>query len=51
MLESQGPSAFEERRDDYNLILSAPLVEGIGLRLERKEQVILLQNRRGFAPV
>ncbi len=37
--------------DNYELILSAPLVEAIGHRLERKEQVILLQNRRGFAPV
>jgi len=40
-----------QRKDDYSLILSEPLVDAIGLRLERKEQVILLQNRRGFAPV
>ena len=31
--------------------LSARLVEAIRLRLDKKEQVILLQNRRGYAPV
>ena len=42
-----------EERDNNNLYgaLSAPLIQAIGSRLERKEQVILLQNRRGFAPI
>lgn len=31
--------------------LSVPLLQAIETRLERKEQVILLQNRRGYAPV
>lgn len=31
--------------------LAPPLVQAIARRLERGEQVILLQNRRGFAPV
>ena len=31
--------------------LSTTLREAIALRLERKEQVILLQNRRGYTPV
>jgi len=30
-------------------VLSAPLVEAVDLRLRRKEQVILLLNRRGYA--
>ena len=40
-----------QRTDNYQLILTQPLIDGIAQRLERKEQVILLQNRRGFAPV
>ena len=42
-----------EERDKNNLYgaLSMPLIQAIGSRLERKEQVILLQNRRGFAPI
>ncbi len=43
--------AERQRTQNYQLILSDPLVEAIAKRLERKEQVILLQNRRGFAPV
>ena len=43
--------AERQRTQNYQLILSDPLVEAIEKRLERKEQVILLQNRRGFAPV
>ena len=31
--------------------LSAPLLQAIETRLKRKEQVILLQNRRGYAPI
>ena len=42
-----------EERDKNNLYgaLSTPLIQAIGSRLEREEQVILLQNRRGFAPI
>lgn len=32
-------------------ILSRPLVEAIALRLAAEEQIILLQNRRGYAPI
>ncbi len=38
------------RRDEH-VILSPLLKRGIEERLGRKEQIILLQNRRGFAPV
>lgn len=31
-------------------ILSQPLYEGIAASLERKEQIILFQNRRGYSP-
>jgi len=31
--------------------MSTPLLEAIEQRLDRKEQVILLQNRRGYAPI
>ncbi len=42
----------EERdKNDLQGALSTPLIQAIGSRLERKEQVILLQNRRGFAPI
>lgn len=37
--------------DNYSVILSRLLCEKIAQRIERKEQMILLQNRRGFAPV
>jgi primosomal protein N' (replication factor Y) len=42
-----------EERDKNELYgaLSTPLIQAIGSRLEREEQVILLQNRRGFAPI
>ncbi|MFB0516374.1 MAG: primosomal protein N' [Candidatus Neomarinimicrobiota bacterium] len=43
--------AERQRTGNYQLVLSEPLVAAIGKRLERKEQVILLQNRRGFAPI
>ena len=41
-------------RDEYaergpDTVLSAPLMEAIGERLERREQVLVLLNRRGFA--
>lgn len=42
----------EERyKNNLHGALSMPLIQAIGSRLERKEQVILLQNRRGFAPI
>ena len=42
----------EERyKSNLHGALSMPLIQAIGSRLERKEQVILLQNRRGFAPI
>ena len=42
----------EERdKNDLHGALSTPLIQAIGSRLKRKEQVILLQNRRGFAPI
>ncbi|UCH63320.1 MAG: primosomal protein N' [Fidelibacterota bacterium] len=43
--------AERQSTQNYQLILSDPLVEAIAKRLKREEQVILLQNRRGFAPV
>ena len=40
-----------EVREDYSVTLSRLLSEKIAERLDNREQVILLQNRRGFAPV
>ena len=40
-----------ETREDPSVILSRLLSEKIAERLDRKEQIILLQNRRGFASV
>ncbi|MCH7497781.1 MAG: primosomal protein N' [Candidatus Marinimicrobia bacterium] len=40
-----------QRSENYDLIISGPLEAAIADRLKRKEQVILLQNRRGYAPV
>ena len=40
---------IESRKRKEVTILSEPLRRGIELRLERKEQVILFLNRRGFA--
>ncbi|MCH7573983.1 MAG: primosomal protein N' [Candidatus Marinimicrobia bacterium] len=40
-----------QQTDSYNIILSRILAAAIGVRLDRQEQIILLQNRRGFAPV
>jgi primosomal protein N' (replication factor Y) len=34
-----------------DVILSAPLIDAIGARLERHEQTVVLLNRRGFATV
>ena len=40
-----------QRTGNYNLILSEPLIHAVQQRLQRDEQVILLQNRRGYAPL
>ncbi|MCF7803951.1 MAG: primosomal protein N' [Candidatus Marinimicrobia bacterium] len=40
-----------EETAEYPYFLSVDLVEGIEARLKREEQIILLQNRRGFAPI
>lgn len=40
-----------ESAHEYPLFLSEQFVEAIQERLEKKEQIILLQNRRGFAPI
>jgi len=40
-----------EETGNYALTLSRLLVEKMGQRLKRGEQVILLQNRRGFSPI
>jgi primosomal protein N' (replication factor Y) len=45
----EGTPSREEGGDRTGGILSPQLVEGIQARLERKEQVILLLNRRGYA--
>ncbi|MBA3640530.1 MAG: primosomal protein N', partial [Acidobacteria bacterium] len=34
-----------------DVILSSPLIEAIGVRLEKREQAMVLLNRRGFATV
>lgn len=40
-----------EESEQFPLYFSTGLIEGMRERLDRNEQVILLQNRRGFAPV
>lgn len=40
-----------EQTGDYGIIISRLLQKKIVERLQQKEQIILLQNRRGFAPV
>ncbi len=42
---------LEKKKHRLEGSLSEPLREAIAARLERKEQTILLQNRRGYAPV
>jgi primosomal protein N' (replication factor Y) (superfamily II helicase) len=42
---------LEKKKHQLDGTISTPLREAIRQRLERKEQVILLQNRRGYAPV
>ncbi|MBF88881.1 MAG: primosomal protein N' [Candidatus Marinimicrobia bacterium] len=40
-----------KKRENHSIIFSQLLSEKIADRLDRKEQIILLQNRRGFSPV
>ncbi len=40
----------ERNPDEPNSVISKPLREAIRLRLAKNQQVILLQNRRGYAP-
>ena len=40
-----------EETEDYRILFSRLLKEKIQDRLEKREQVILLQNRRGFSPI
>ena len=42
---------LEKKKHRLEGALSVPLQEAIQQRLDRREQVILLQNRRGFAPI
>ncbi len=55
--EAQLPSVHvldltrETKRHQVDGALSRRLVEAIGDRIAKKEQVILLQNRRGYAPI
>ena len=42
---------LEHKKHQLDGALSKRLVEAINMRLERGEQTILLQNRRGYAPV
>ncbi len=42
---------YEREENGLTGPLSAPLLEAIELRLKKNEQVILLQNRRGYAPI
>lgn len=42
---------LEHKKHRLHGVLSEPLRDAIRARLERAEQVILLQNRRGYAPV
>ena len=41
----------KEYSDDGSALLSKSLTEAINDRLERSEQVIILQNRRGYSRV
>ncbi len=42
---------YEREEKGLDGPLSEPLIQAIRTRLERREQVILLQNRRGYAPI
>lgn len=44
-------NAERQRTGVYRFILSEPLIAAVQDRLDKHEQVIILQNRRGFAPV
>jgi primosomal protein N' (replication factor Y) len=39
----------EQMADDPEVVLSRPLVEALGQRLESREQAVILLNRRGYA--
>jgi len=39
----------EQMADDPDVVLSRPLVEALGQRLESREQAVILLNRRGYA--
>jgi primosomal protein N' (replication factor Y) len=39
----------QELKDGHRSMFSRPLMEGIRLRLERKEQMVLFLNRRGYS--
>ncbi len=41
----------ERNQQRLHGVFSSTLIEAIGARLDREEQVILLQNRRGYAPL
>ena len=41
----------EKKKESLDGVISAPLKVAIADRLRRKQQVILLQNRRGYAPL
>jgi len=41
----------QRKKHQLNGPLSDPMLEAIQTRIEREEQVLLLQNRRGYAPV
>ncbi len=43
--------ALEQKKKQLHGAFSNPLREAIQKRLDREEQVILLQNRRGYAPI
>ena len=43
--------ALERKKHQLDGVFSKALLEAIQTRMDRREQVILLQNRRGFAPV
>src|SRR5947207_8109522 len=41
----------EFQETGHEQVISRKLIEEIGLRLERKEQAMVLLNRRGYSPV
>ena len=43
--------AENKESDNYNTIFSKIMLEKISDRIQKNEQVILMHNRRGFAPI